>query len=152
VPVSEPRTPAQRKADTLALLATPVLDGWVASGGPAGAHLVPLSLHWTGERLAIAVEATSVTARNIAASGRARIGMGATRDVVMVDVTLDSTVPVAEAPAELAGGYAAQSDWDPRQAPDGYVYLVLRPRRVQAWREVDEIAGRTLMRDGTWVV
>jgi hypothetical protein len=24
--------------------------------------------------------------------------------------------------------------------------------RVQAWREANEIAGRTLMRDGTWLV
>jgi hypothetical protein len=32
------------------------------------------------------------------------------------------------------------------------VFLVLRPVRIQAWRESDEIAGRTLMRDGAWVV
>ena len=35
---------------------------------------------------------------------------------------------------------------------DGYVFLVLRPERVQAWRESDEIAGRTLMRRGSWLV
>jgi len=29
---------------------------------------------------------------------------------------------------------------------------VLRPLRVQAWREANEIAGRTLMRDGAWLV
>ena len=61
-------------------------------------------------------------------------------------------VPVADAPADLAEGYAGQSDWDPRTSPDGYAYLVLRPERVQAWREVNELAGRTLMRDGTWTV
>jgi hypothetical protein len=152
VPHPEPRTAEQRKADTLARLATPVLDGWVASAGAAGAHLVPLSLYWTGDRLAIAVDLTSATARNIAASGRARIGLGATRDVVMIDVTLDRTVPVADAPPELADGYAAQSDWDPRHSPDGYAYLVLRPERILAWREVTEIAGRTLMRGGAWLV
>jgi len=32
------------------------------------------------------------------------------------------------------------------------VYLVLRPVRVQAWREADEMTGRTLMRDGEWLV
>jgi hypothetical protein len=31
-------------------------------------------------------------------------------------------------------------------------HLVLRPERVQAWRESDEIAGRTIMRDGAWLV
>lgn len=151
MPHPEPRSAEQRRADTLARLAAPVLDGWVASAGPAGAHLVPLSVHWTGERLVIAVDLASVTARNIAASGRARIGLGATRDVVMVDATLDRAVPVADAPAELADGYAGQSDWDPRAAPDGYGYLVLAPRRIQAWREANEIAGRTLMRDGAWL-
>lgn len=152
MPTPEPRSAAQRRTDTLALLATPVLDGWVASAGAGGAHLVPLSVHWTGDRLAVAVAASSVTARNLTAAGRARVGLGGTRDVVMVDVTLDSAVPVADAPAELAEGYAGQSDWDPRTSPDGYVYLVLRPERIQAWREANEIAGRTLMRDGSWVV
>ena len=45
----------------------------------------------------------------------------------------------------------AQADWDPRR-DTGYVFLVLRPVRVQAWREANEIAGRTLMRDGSWLV
>jgi hypothetical protein len=152
VPHPEPRTAEQRKADTLARLATPVLDGWVATAGPAGAHLVPLSLYWTGAHLAIAVDLASVTARNIAASGRARIGLGPTRDVVMIDATLDTAVPVADAPADLADGYAGQSDWDPRESPDGYAYLVLTPQRILAWREVNEIAGRTLMRGGAWLV
>jgi hypothetical protein len=28
---------------------------------------------------------------------------------------------------------------------------VLRPLRIQAWREVDELPGRTLMRGGAWI-
>jgi hypothetical protein len=145
------RTAAQRKADTLAWLSTPTLDGWVASAGER-AHLVPLSLLWTGERVVIAVEESSLTARNIAASGEARIGLGTTRDVVMIDARLEHTHPVADAPADIADGYAAQSDWDPRRSGDGYAYLVLAPVRIQAWREVDEIPSRTLMRAGAWLV
>jgi hypothetical protein len=30
-------------------------------------------------------------------------------------------------------------------------YLVLRPRRTQAWREENELVGRTLMRGGAWL-
>jgi hypothetical protein len=30
--------------------------------------------------------------------------------------------------------------------------VVLRPDRIQAWRESNELAGRLLMRDGTWLV
>ena len=52
--------------ETLARLAEPALDGWVASASVAGrAHLVPLSVAWTGELIILAVELTSLTARNI---------------------------------------------------------------------------------------
>lgn len=89
-------------------------------------------------------------ARNIVASGRARLGVGPTRDVVIIDALLERTVEAGTDDA-LASAYAAQADWDPRTSP-GYVYLVLRPQRIQAWREADETPGRTLMRDGVWLV
>jgi hypothetical protein len=145
-----PRDRSTRLADTRALLGTPAVDVWVATASTAGApHLVPLSLAWVGERAVVAVEQTSLTARNLTATGRARLGVGPTRDVVLIDAELDRTVPVAD-DLELGAAYAAQADWDPRTSR-GHVFLVLRPVRVQAWREADEIAGRTLMRDGRWL-
>jgi hypothetical protein len=30
-------------------------------------------------------------------------------------------------------------------------FLVLRPLRIQAWREVNGLPGRALMRDGAWL-
>ncbi|HET8961040.1 pyridoxamine 5'-phosphate oxidase family protein [Nocardioides sp.] len=146
-----PRDPKTRQADTLSMLATPAIDVWVATSSPAGApHLVPVSLAWIEDRVVIAVPETSVTARNLTASGVARLGLGPTRDVTMIDVVLERVVEVS-ADEPLAAGYAAQADWDPR-GDSGYVFLVLRPSRVQAWREANEIAGRTLMRDGAWLV
>ena len=50
----------------------------------------------------------------------------------------------------LGAAYVAQADWDPRGSA-GYLFLVLRPVRVQAWREVNEMPGRELMRDGRWL-
>ena len=139
-----------RKADTLAILATQAIDVWVATASAAGApHLVPVSLAWVEDRVVIAVEASSVTARNLTASGQARLAVGPTRDVVMIDVVLEKAVDVAT-DDELGAAYVGQADWDPRHST-GYVFLVLRPVRVQAWREANEIAGRTLMRDGTWL-
>ena len=44
-----------------------------------------------------------------------------------------------------------QADWDPRKSADRMRFLVLRPLRTQAWREVNELPGRTLMRDGAWI-
>jgi hypothetical protein len=155
MPGADPRTPSQRTVDTLALLSTPAIDVWVASAevvdGVVRAHLVPLSLAWLDERVVVAVEPDSVTGRSIRAARTARLGVGPTRDVVMIDAVLDQVVPVADAPEALADGYAAQADWDPRTA-DGYVFLVLRPVRLQAWRESNELAGCTIMRDGRWVV
>jgi hypothetical protein len=146
----DPRDLQARTADTLAKLATPAIDVWVASASGEGTpHLVPLSLAWVDERVVVAVEAASVTARNVTASGVARLAVGPTRDVVMIDALLDRTVEVAD--DELGAAYAAQADWDPRDST-GYVFLVLRPGRVQAWRESNEIRGRTLMRDGEWLV
>lgn len=148
--MAEPRDRATRTRDSLALLSTPAIDAWVATASPAGVpHLVPLSLLWTGEHAVVAVDETSVTARNLVAGGTARLGVGPTRDVVMLDVRLAEVVATDES-AALGESYAAQADWDPRGVP-GYVFLVLRPERVQAWREVNEMTGRTLLRAGTWI-
>ncbi len=147
--MAEPRDRATRTRDALALLSTPAIDAWVATASASGVpHLVPLSLLWTGEHAVVAVAETSLTARNLRACGAARLGVGPTRDVVMLDVRLEDVVPVDES-AALGESYAAQADWDPRGVP-GYVFLVLRPQRVQAWREVNEMTGRTLLRGGTW--
>jgi hypothetical protein len=149
-PAAGPRDRATRLADTRALLASPALDGWVATASAAAApHLVPLSLAWVGERAVIAVAGTSVTARNLPVGAAARVGAGPTRDVVLMDVVVERAVEVDTDPA-LGAAYAAQADWDPRGDP-GYWFFVLRPVRVQAWREADEIPGRTLMRDGRWL-
>jgi pyridoxamine 5'-phosphate oxidase-like protein len=148
---AEPRDRETRKADTLAMVATPAIDVWVATASATGSpHLVPLSLAWVGERVLIAVEESSVTARNLTASGEARLAVGPTRDVVMIDAVLESAVDVA-ADEALGAAYVAQADWDPRRSP-GYVFLVLKPVRVQAWREANEIAGRDLMRNGSWLI
>jgi hypothetical protein len=149
--VAGPRDAATRKADTLAMLATPAIDVWVATASEAGGpHLVPLSLAWVDGRVVIAVPETSVTARNVTRSGGARLAVGPTRDVVMIEAVLDRAVAVADDDS-LGAAYAGQADWDPR-SDSGYVFLVLRPLRVQAWREADELSGRTLMRDGVWLV
>ena len=152
----QPRTREQRRADTLAKLTAPAADVWVASAaadadGRAHGYLVPLSLAWIDERVVLATEADSVTARNIISTGHARLGLGPTRDVVMIDAGLEQVYGIDAVPAGLAQAYAAQADWDPRTAGGGMRFLVLRPERVQAWREVNELPGRTLMRDGAWI-
>ena len=145
-----PRDRHQRIRDTLAKLTEPAMDVWVATSSAAGPYLVPLSLAWVEERVVVAVEGSSRTARNLDGTGTARLALGPTRDVVVIDARLERSVPVVAAPG-LAAQYVQQADWDPRAAGDSYRFLVLRPERIQAWREADEIPGRTLMRAGSWL-
>jgi hypothetical protein len=152
---SKPRTADVRKADALAKLSAGGTDVWVASASLSGsaphAHLVPLSLTWIDERVVIALKADSPTARNITQHGAARLALGPTRDVVMIDALLEQAINAEEAPSAFAERYARQAGWDPRTAGGGFIYLVLRPERIQAWREANEGPGRTLMRSGKWV-
>jgi hypothetical protein len=148
----EPRDGHQRVRDVRARLEAQMADVWVATASADGvAHLVPLSLGWDGTRVILALESTSLTARNIVASGRARLAAGETRDVVIIDALLDAVVELAEVPQELAAAYVAQAGWDPRTAGEGQIFLILRPDRIQAWREVNELRGRTVMRSGEWL-
>jgi hypothetical protein len=154
---AEPRSAAVRKVNTLAKLEAIGEDVWIASAslsaaGQPVAHVVPLSLAWIDERVVLALEATSQTARNVLEQRRARLALGPTRDVVIIDAVLDRSVHVKDAPAELAERYAHQADWDPRSEGEGYIYLLLRPERIQAWREANELRGRTLMRNSAWLV
>jgi hypothetical protein len=150
-----PRSRAQRKGEALAKLAAGEADVWVWSASVdravASPYMVPLSLSWIEDRIVVALSATSRTARNIGDCGVARLALGSTRDVVMIDVALDRSVLVGDDDG-LVERYAAQAGWDPRTAESGYVLLVLRPLRIQAWREENELEDRTLMRDGHWLV
>jgi hypothetical protein len=151
-----PRDAQTRKADTLVKLRARHADVWVASASIDGtrpvAHLIPLSLAWIDDRIVVAAPAHQQTWRNIIEHAKARLALGPTRDVVIIDAVLERLISVADVPEDLAESYAAQADWDPRQAGAAYAYLVLRPERIQAWREENELEGRTLMRRGAWLI
>ena len=140
------RSLEQRRRDTLARLDQDV-DLWMATAGDGTPYLVPLSFRWDGSTLLVATPASSPTGRNLRATGQARLALGATRDVVLVE----GDVTVVEPDPGEADAFAAKAGFDPRNSR-GYLYFRVTPRRVQAWREVDELAGRDLMRDGAWVV
>jgi Pyridoxamine 5'-phosphate oxidase len=152
--MAPPRSFDQRRADALATLSAPEADAWVSTASPDGtAHLVPLSIGWTGATIVLVTVAESPTARNLARMGRARVALGGTRDVVMIDAELVADRALGDTPDQLLDAFAAQSGWDPRAESDEDEFrsFELRPVRLQAWRESNEIAGRTLMRDGAWL-
>ncbi|WP_031485602.1 pyridoxamine 5'-phosphate oxidase family protein [Streptomyces bicolor] len=148
-----PARPAkQRKQDTLHRLEHDE-DVWVATAEVDGGvpYLVPLSFLWDGSTLLLATPANSPTGRNLRTTGRARLGVGPTRDVVMIEGTVD-TLTTAQLAEGEADRFAARTGFDPRQLSTPYLYFRVRPQRVQAWREADELAGRELMADGKWLV
>ncbi|HET9014342.1 MAG TPA: pyridoxamine 5'-phosphate oxidase family protein [Thermomicrobiaceae bacterium] len=141
-----PRSRRQRTRDTLGRLAADV-DAWVATADADGnAYLLPLSFLWDGTGLVVSTPRDSVTARNLGRGGRVRVGLGPVRDVTMLEGRAE---PVDDAATKDA--FAARHGWDPRGEPRDYAYFRIVPERVQAWREANELAGRTLMRDGAWL-
>jgi Pyridoxamine 5'-phosphate oxidase len=151
--MNPPARPAkQRKQDTLARLERDV-DAWVASADPVTGtpYLIPLSFLWDGETVLIATPAASPTGRNLRATGKVRLGVGLTRDVVLIDGAVEA-VPAAELPDEVGDAFAAKAGFDPRRLRDPYLYFRVRPRRIQAWREVNELEGSELLRGGRWLV
>jgi hypothetical protein len=145
-----PRSRAQRRHDTEHRLAHDV-DLWVASASPDGTpFLVPLSFDWDGEALLLATPAKSPTGRNLAATGTVRLALGHTRDVVMIDGDVDVRA-MDELAQENGDRFAARAGFDPRPLATPYLWFRVTPRRIQAWREVDELSDRELMRNGHWL-
>ncbi len=146
-----PRSPEVRRRDAEQRLSTDV-DVWVATASPDGEpYLVPLSFDWDGEALLLATPANGPTGRNLAAGRAVRLALGETRDVSMID----GDVEVLEADALSPGAgdrFAARTGFDPRTEAAPYRWFCVSPRRIQAWREVNELPDRELMRDGRWLV
>ncbi|MBL1091065.1 pyridoxamine 5'-phosphate oxidase family protein [Streptomyces sp. NPDC001739] len=144
------RDAGQRKRDALARLRTDE-DAWISSASADGTpYLVPLSFVWHDERLVMATKKNNPTARNLRANGACWVALGPTRDVVLMESTAE-TVASDALPDDMGKAFAEKLGWDPR-GREAWVFLVFRPRRVLVWREVNELAGRELMRDGVWRV
>ena len=47
--------------------------------------------------------------------------------------------------------FVTRTGWGPGAESTPYRWYRLRPRRIQAWREANELAGRELMRDDRWL-
>ena len=149
--VAPPRPLAQRIADSRRLFETTV-DAWVSTADPESGRpwLVPLSFAWTGSLFVLGTGAESRTALNATAQPWVRLGIGAVRDVVLVHGTA-SVVSMASVDVGEADLFAERSGFDPRELSSPYAYLRVTPRRVQAWREENELDDREIMRDGRWL-
>ena len=145
-----PRPLAERRRDAEHRLAHDV-DVWVATASADGdPYLVPLSFDWDGETLLVATLTASPTGRNLAVTRAARLALGDTRDVSMIDGGVD-VVEIDALAEQRADRFAQRSGFDPRASATPYRWFRISPRRIQAWREANELAGRDLMDDGDWL-
>jgi general stress protein 26 len=144
--VEPPRSLRQRKQDTLGRLESDV-DAWIASADAEGdAYLLPLSFLWDGKGVIVSTPRASVTARNLRRGARVRVGLGDLRDVTILEGTAE---PINDDGTKDA--FAIKHSWDPRHETGDFAYFRIVPARIQAWREVNELPGRTLMRGGAWL-
>ncbi|MHB8341698.1 MAG: pyridoxamine 5'-phosphate oxidase family protein [Mycobacteriales bacterium] len=118
-----------------------------ADGDP---YLAPLSFDWDGETLVVATPTTSPTGRNLAVTRAARLALGDTRDVSMIDGQVE-VVEIDALAEQRADRFAQRSGFDPRALATPYRWFRISPRRIQPWREANELAGRDLMDDGRWL-
>jgi hypothetical protein len=124
----------------------------VASASADGApYLVPLSFDWDGGALLVATPTDSPTGRNLAATRTAQLGLGHTRDVSVINGEVE-VLEIDALPQGRGDRFAARTGFDPRAEAAPYSWFRVSPRRIQAWREVNELEGRELMRDGRWLV
>ncbi|MFD7700070.1 pyridoxamine 5'-phosphate oxidase family protein [Streptomyces caelestis] len=142
-----PRGLEERLRDTRAGLENDVGLWAAAPGTPDGVRPVPLSLLRDGTAFLVPTPRAPVTGRNPPADGRVRIGPGPTRDVALVDGTA-APVDVDALGAGTGDAFAAGTGFDPRRPDEPYRYVRVRPRRVRARREVNEMSGRALVREG----
>jgi len=71
------------------------------------------------------------------------------RDVSMIEVEV---LEIDALPRERGDRFAVRTGFDPRAPATPYRWFRVWPRRIQAWREVNELPDRELMREGRWLV
>ena len=94
---------------------------------------------------------SSPTGRNLRTSGKLRLGIGPTRDLVLGEGTAQA-LAATEIPDEVGDALAVKTGLDTCRLTTTYPYLRIHPRRLQAWCEVDEPEDRELMRGGRCVI
>ena len=91
------------------------------------------------------------TGRNLATTRTVRLGLGHTDDVSVIDGEAEVLV-IDALPQQRGDQFAARTGFGPCALATPYRWFRISPRRIQAWREVNELPDRELMRDGRWLV
>lgn len=121
---------------------------WLSTAKGDHSHLVPLAYVWDGCQLLCATKEGNRSVRNLRASRTAKVAIGTAHDVILIEAAVTVSDP-GTASAELAAAFD-RLPLNPAKVP-GTVLLHLRPERISAWRELAEMPGREVMRNGSWL-
>jgi flavin reductase (DIM6/NTAB) family NADH-FMN oxidoreductase RutF len=144
------RSTSQRIAHTLAALDRE-RTCWISVGRKDGSsHLIPVSFCWDGVQLVVATRRQSVTAEAARRTGRVRVSLPSTDDVVIIDATA-TIVTLEQIDVATHLFYRQVTGRDPARETDPFVYVVLSPVRILAWRDDRERARREIMRESEWI-
>ena len=84
-------------------------------------YLVPSSFLWGGRHVLVATPAASPTGPNLRATGRVRLGIGPTHDLVITEGTVVQVLAAGEIPDQVGDTFAAKTGFDPRQLTSPYL-------------------------------
>lgn len=143
------RDAATRKADVIAFLEK---QGhyWLTTAEVGGRpHVIAVSGLWDGSGITVSTLGTSKTARNMAMNPLVVLAGGDPQDAIVIQAHVIESAPVGDSPRVLEEWKKAMG-WDPSELGDWMFYL-LRPTRIQAFRGYDEIGGRDVMLRSRWV-
>jgi hypothetical protein len=147
------RSPESRKEYVVALLSAHHPQCWVATASRSGdPHLVPLSFAWREGRVIICSGEGFRLTKDLVEGSGASLAIGDTRDVVLIRASVEASWPAGEQPPEVSKRFATQADWDPSRLGKAFRYFLLKPERIDVWRQPDEMADRTIMRCHAWVI
>ena len=136
---ADPRPRAQRRLDTEHRLAHDV-DVWVATASAEVCRTwcrcrstgTARPCCWPRRR-------TAPPAGTWPATRAVRLALGHTRDVTMIEGDVE-VLEIDALPRELGDRFAARTGFDPRADDTPYRWFRITPRRIQAWREANELA------------
>jgi hypothetical protein len=145
------RSTEQRKADLLEVLEQN-RDVWLATASSAGRpHLIAVSAWWDGTSVVISTKGGSRTARNLEATGVARLGLGSPDNVALVEVKVAGSYPANDAGDTMAKAFAQAVGWNPAEEGPDWKFYRLMPVSAQAYRGYGELEGRDVMRGSRWL-
>lgn len=143
------RDAATRKKDVLAFLEK---QGhyWLSTAEIGGRpHVIAVSGLWDGSGITVTTLGSSKTAKNMAMNPLVVLAGGDPQDAIVIQAQVIESVPVGESPRVLQD-WKKTMGWDPSELGD-WMFFLLRPTRIQAFRGYDEIGGRDVMVRSRWV-